>query len=302
MEGQCSPPMGPPLPLKVAIVGFGQLGQFLYKRIAARSNGIVVTAVWNRTAEKVVEAGVPDTVIVRDLRDLVNRDVDVIIEVAHPEIYKQHGASWLQHAALFVGSPTAFADAVVEGQLRDLSVTSHHAVFLPVGALWGAQDIAKMGDRGTLTALSITMRKPAASMRLEEPLESALQAFMTSTDQVTCVLFDGSVRALCPMAPNNVNTMALAALASGSQVGMDRTRARLIAEKSLEAHVIEIEVVGRCLAGRSDPFRVTTVRYNPCDPAAVTASATNESFYSSLLNVTSTLWSSHKCKGGFVFC
>jgi aspartate dehydrogenase len=39
------------------------------------------------------------------------------------------------------------------------------------------------------------------------------------------VLFEGSVRDLCPLAPNNVNTMASAALA-GFNLGFDKVKAR----------------------------------------------------------------------------
>jgi hypothetical protein len=39
----------------------------------------------------------------------------------------------------------------------------------------------------------------------------------------------GSVRALCPLAPNNVNTMASAAIA-GHNLGFDLTKARLVSD------------------------------------------------------------------------
>jgi predicted dinucleotide-utilizing enzyme len=39
----------------------------------------------------------------------------------------------------------------------------------------------------------------------------------------------GTVRELCPLAPNNVNTMATGALAAHT-LGFDGTRARLVAD------------------------------------------------------------------------
>lgn len=54
------------------------------------------------------------------------------------------------------------------------------------------------------------------------------------------VVFDGSVRELAPLAPNNVNTMACAALA-GFTLGFDRTRGRLVVDKALTAHVIGMQ-------------------------------------------------------------
>jgi len=47
-----------------------------------------------------------------------------------------------------IGSPTILADPAVE---KDICLTSHpHGVYIPVGAMWGAHDIRKMADMGTL--------------------------------------------------------------------------------------------------------------------------------------------------------
>lgn len=92
------------------------------------------------------------------------------------------------------------------------------------------------------------------------------------------VLFDGPVRALCPMAPNNVNTIAAAALAA-KDLGFDGVIGCLVADTSLEAHVIEINAVGP----GDPPFTVNTVRFNPARPGAVTGNATYGSFVSSMV-------------------
>lgn len=62
---------------------------------------------------------------------------------------------WLQYGTLFlsdcdylVGSPTALAEAEVEASLR--AVQGKGGLYLPAGALWGASDIRKMADLGTL--------------------------------------------------------------------------------------------------------------------------------------------------------
>lgn len=288
---------------RVGIIGFGALGQFLVSRLLSDPKAqerFEIVFVWNRDIQKVRSANLPAGVVLEDLKDFASREADLLVEVAHPSLYTTFGAEWLKCADVFAGSPTAFAEAGLEQTLRSTTADFGHAVFLPVGALWGAQDIAKMGQRGTITALHITMKKPHASMRLEEPLQTALEAFTAdestnAPDQV--VLYHGPVRQLCAMAPNNVNTMALAAIASGTNVGFDAAVATLVAERHSVAHIIEVEVVGKTPVGRSDPFRVTSTRYNPCDPKAVTALATYESFYSSLVNVNDQL-----NKVGFHFC
>lgn len=51
------------------------------------------------------------------------------------------------------------------------------------------------------------------------------------------ILYSGPVRQLCPMAPNNVNTMACAAIAAHN-LGFDKTQGILICDNSLKAHII----------------------------------------------------------------
>ena len=93
-------------------------------------------------------------------------------------------------------------------------------------------------------------------------------------------LFRGSVRDLCALAPNNVNTMAVLALASG--LGLDAVDARLVVDPKLDAHVVEASLEGPPNA-RGDRFRLDLTRTNPADPGAVTGSATYASFFASLL-------------------
>lgn len=97
-------------------------------------------------------------------------------------------------------------------------------------------------------------------------------------------MFAGPVRGVCSLAPNNVNTMAAAAMAA-KNLGFDTVQARLVADRTLESHIIEIDVVGPAPEGAdpSRPFRVQTMRYNPAAPGAVTGSATFGSFLSSLV-------------------
>jgi predicted dinucleotide-utilizing enzyme len=273
------------------------LGQYLYTELvrdAQAKRKFEVVFVWNRSIDKVRswrsstngsdEEGltVPPELVLENLSGFELTQPDLIVEVAHPGIYAEFGVRFLTQCSIFVGSPTAFANESVLQQCLEVSAALNHSILCPVGALWGAQDIARMAQRGSLTALEITMKKPPQSMRLEEPLQSAVEEFIRSPE-VEKVLFRGPVGELCPMAPNNVNTMACAALASGIKLGFKGCVGVLVADKTIEAHVIEVCVTGKPLPGRTDPFVCRTVRYNPCDPNAVTASATYGSFLSSLL-------------------
>lgn len=93
-------------------------------------------------------------------------------------------------------------------------------------------------------------------------------------------LYEGPVRSLCHLAPNNVNTMAAAAIA-GENLGFDGTMARLVCDFSLNEHIVEIDVQGPASAD-GQRFNVSTTRINPAQAGAVTGSATYGSFLSSL--------------------
>merc|ERR1712080_128708 len=141
-------------------------------------------------------------------------------------------------------------------------------------------DIRRMSERGGLEGLTITMRKPPQSFKLVGELAEKNKEVGGSP----VVLYHGPVRALCPLAPNNVNTMAAAAVAA-TNLGFDRTIGRLVADPGIQDwHVVEVDVEGPVGPG-GNKFSVRTVRSNPASVGAVTGSATYGSFLPSLLRV-----------------
>ena len=184
----------------------------------------------------------------------------MLVEVAHPSISKEFGELFLSCCDYFVGSPTAFADSDIELTLRQTADKFGHGCYIPAGALWGAQDLAKMSDLGTLQSLTITMKKHPSGMKLTGDLKLKLDEYIArEDDQSECILYEGSVRGLAPLAPNNVNTMAAAAIAAHT-LGFDGVCGRLVADKSLSAHVITIDAKGPLPSDGSAPFSVFTSR------------------------------------------
>lgn len=270
--------------VRIGIVGFGHLGQFLYEKICTDpvvSQKLEVGFVWNRTSQKIREyagpTAVPAELILEKLEDVSSFTVDLIAEVSHPDIARDFGVKFLGQANLFMGSPTALADLKLEEELRKAS-TGSYGVYIPSGALWGADDIQKMADLGTLKELTVTMKKHPSSLKVLAPLDKLVAQY---TPGVENVIYEGPVRALCPLAPNNVNTMACAALA-GHTLGFDKTTARLIADDRLTAHVIVVEAVGPETPGYGS-FNVKSERYNPAPPGMVTGQQTFLSFLASLI-------------------
>ncbi len=152
---------------RIGLVGYGELGQYLAARILAHAD-LELVWVWNRSAGK-LDARVAHLALAQ--LDGAWPAVDLIVEVAHPDITRDHGARFLAEADYLCGSPTCFADAHVEQAVR--GAASRHACFVPVGALWGANDIGKMADRGNLAELTVTMAKHPGHLQLQGSLKAS---------------------------------------------------------------------------------------------------------------------------------
>ncbi|XP_032443565.1 aspartate dehydrogenase domain-containing protein [Xiphophorus hellerii] len=259
--------------LRVGVVGYGHLGQFLVDKLleAGAGLGLVLGFVWNRNPNKLV-GSVPAELILDDLSSFANRRCDVIVEVCHPQIVRDFGLKFLSEAHFMVGSPSALSDPDLNQKLRQASLQHGRTLYIPSGALWGGQDIQRMNDSGTLKALFIRMSKHPSCFRLTGDVLSDW-----TEGEGRRVLFRGSVADLCPLAPNNVNTMAAAAVAAG-KLGFPGVQGEIVSDTELkDFHVVEVEVTG------PDGFSVHTVRRNPAKLGAVTGSATYNSFWNSLL-------------------
>jgi len=259
---------------KVGIVGFGLIGQYLYEYIKKNESNLKIAFVWNRSPEKVAQ--LPANEVIYDLNDFVNYDVDLIVEVSHLSITQSFGEKFLEKTNYMIGSPTALADANLENKLCSKAMECNHTLYVPAGAFWGGEDITKMADNGSLKGLKVTMKKHPASFKVLGELAEKIR----EVGDESVILYEGPVRQLCPLAPANVNTMACAAIAAHN-LGFDQVQGCLIADKSLNCHIVEVEVFGPMI-NDNDQFNVKTIRVNPCQLGAVTGNATYASFANSM--------------------
>lgn len=253
---------------RVGIVGYGHLGKYLVEKIQENPD-LDLAFVWNRSPAAL--EGFQQDLILQDLKDFSKRNADLIVEVAHPDITKEWGPRFLEEADFMIGSPTALSSQELETSLRGAAIK--HGLYVPSGAFWGAEDIRKMADRGTLQHLKVTMTKHPSSFKLGGDLKVRNE----QVKDTKAVLYDGPVRELCPLAPNNVNTMAAAAIAAHN-LGFDKVTGSIVSDPQLtDWHIVEVEVWG------PNGFNVKTVRSNPAAVGAVTGTATYASFLSSML-------------------
>ncbi|CAL8235021.1 unnamed protein product [Boreogadus saida] len=89
--------------LRIGVVGYGHLGQYLVERIIKDGAGLGLTLAfaWNRNPHK-LKGLVPDHLILEDLSAFKTRVCEVIVEVCHPQIVKDFGVQFLSHAHFLV--------------------------------------------------------------------------------------------------------------------------------------------------------------------------------------------------------
>ena len=68
--------------VKVGVVGYGHLGQYLVEQIE-RQSGLELAWVWNRSS---LRGRLADHLILEDLSQCGHNSPEIIVEVAHPSI------------------------------------------------------------------------------------------------------------------------------------------------------------------------------------------------------------------------
>lgn len=279
-------------PRRVGVIGFGKVGRFIFDAVQnnPRSKGLLEPAfVCEPFAPALLERdkSVPDALKTSDLDDLESFNADLVVEVAHPDVTRDHGPRLLRSADYCMASTTAFADKNTEMEMmREADAPTGRGIYCSVGALFGSLDIQKMSDNQNLHSLSITMVKHPDSFHPVEGTEEHARnerAKHAGRNSGPHELFRGSVRDIAGIFPVNVNTMCTAALAASRTLGMDGTEAILIADPGMETMIIEVEARGPPRPDGSPGLVIASRRENPSTRGEVTGPATLQSFYSSLL-------------------
>lgn len=156
-----------------------------------------------------------------------------------------------------MGSPSALSDADLNRELRQAAHKYSRTLYVPSGALWGGQDIQRMSDSGKLKVAVVVRDGPflLSGLAWPDPLLCFQGVFVRMSKHPSCfrltgdalsdwqegegrrVLFSGSVAELCPLAPNNVNTMAAAAVAAGD-LGFAGVRGEIVSDTACVPRLI----------------------------------------------------------------
>jgi predicted dinucleotide-utilizing enzyme len=254
---------------RIGLIGYGFIGAALYRAItSAEHRGLEIAFVWNRSPAKLAE--VRPELRLADLADIEQVGADLVVECAHPQITVEHGPALLALADYMPLSATALADDALRSALVGAAVANGHRLLLPQGALVGADALFQW--RHMWREVTITFRKHPRN------LDFAASGGSPAKIEAETVLYDGPVRGIAKLYPRNVNTMVTCALAT---IGLDRCRARLIADPALDHAVAEVEALG------SDGSHLATVKRQPA--IGVSGTEMVASTLRSLSKATSTL-------------
>jgi len=240
---------------QIGIIGYGYLGSSLHGALA--DTDVQVSGIYNRSKERLgaLPAGVVSTSSMEEFMETVP-GLDLVVELAHPDISKDWGEAILQHTDYMPCSVAALADEVLKEAMLAAAAAAGTRLLVPHGAVVGIDNIHEA--RENWQEVTITFRKPPAAIDTEDEPEG---------DEV--ILFEGPVREIAEKFPRNVNAMVACALAS---VGPDRAKARMVADRRLD-NVLrgEFEFRGRDgsllsivkeepAAGVSSPGMITSIK------------------------------------------
>ncbi|MBI1773997.1 MAG: DUF108 domain-containing protein [Proteobacteria bacterium] len=218
---------------RLGLVGYGYIGRFVYAEILRRPElGIDVDFVFNRSAAHMQD--LPATQVLDDLHRAAERSVDLIVEMAHPEVSRRFGEAFLARSDYMMLSTTALADAALERRLISAARAAGTRLFVPHGALVGIDNL--VDQREEWVDVTITFRKHPRNIDFTE------SGRVAPGEIGAVVLFDGSVRGIASLYPRNVNTMVTCALAT---VGLDRCRAVLVSDPTLDVAIAEVVAIDR---------------------------------------------------------
>ena len=226
-------------PLRVGLAGLGAVCLPVARKLEAGIDGLVLTAVAARDADKArrhlprlgqgIRLGAPGD---------LHQDCDIVVEGLPPSQFRAVAEPTLRAGRIFM--PLSVGQLLEHGDLVALAKQSGGRILVPTGALLGL-DAVRAAAEGTIHKVTMTTRKPPAG------LEGAPYLIANKIDLkgLTAPLrvFAGTAREGARGFPANVNVAAALSLAG---IGPDLTRLEIWADPGIERNMHRIEVEADC--------------------------------------------------------
>ncbi len=222
-------------PLRLGLIGAGAIGAHVVDFVARELSGRVeIPAVLVRSPRPASDSGPR---YLTDPAAFLDIGFDVVLEGAGHRAVQDHVVPLLERGTrVIVTSIGAFTDDALYERCRQAAETGGTSLTLASAGI-GALDILSGAAVGGLDAVEMTVRKdPSAWYGTAAEGLYDLAAMTEPT-----VIFDGTAREGAATYPQNVNISAAVALAG---IGLDRTRLVIVADPTIDTHVITVEARG----------------------------------------------------------
>jgi aspartate dehydrogenase len=222
--------------LRVAIAGFGAIGQAVARRLDGGIPGLTLAAVASRNVER-VRAATADYRSPPPVESLARlaEVADIVVECLPAAAFMDVAEPTLRAGRTLVVA--SVGQLLAQPQLRELADRHGGRIVVPTGALIGLDAVTAAAE-GEIRSVRMVTRKPPKGLAGAPHLV----ANKIDVEAITAptMVFSGSAREAVKGFPANVNVAAALSLAG---IGPDRTTIEVWADPTLDRnkHTIEVD-------------------------------------------------------------
>lgn len=221
--------------MKIGLIGCGTIGQFLLDQLNEKKvlPGTSITTIFDERAksvEKLQKLSADYQVDYEtDLHNFLQGSIDLVIECANVETVRLYGEHIVAQKDFLMISVGALVDTAFYAAIEKCAAENEHTIYLPAGAIGGLDLIQAAAVLGELETVTLTTRKPAASLTASQIVEPT-------------VIFSGSAREAIAQFPKNAN---VAITLSYAGIGIEQTKVSIIADPTVTRNIHHIQATGR---------------------------------------------------------